>query len=284
MSLIYNGTTITDVTYNGTSLTTLIFNGTTVWQKIVTPSTIDVLVVAGGGSSGTQQPYDDCFGGGGGAGGMCEQSGRAISAGTTYTVTVGAGGASRPPKEWYVDKGLPGSNSIFDTITSLGGGAGGGSSLDIYPREADGGSGGGAPTYYGEARNQGGAATQGNSGGATGYGTNGAGYPGGGYTYGGAPGGGAGGLGTGRANSITGSSVTYAKGGGFDGLAGQANTGNGGAIQHNYIGEGITGGSGVVVVRYPNTYSTATVTGSPTYTNTGGYHVYKFTGSGTIRW
>lgn len=281
MSLIYNGTTITDVTYNGTSLTTLIFNGTTVWQKIVTPSTVDVLVVAGGGSSGTGDSLGSwTVGGGGGAGGMCEQSGRAISAGTTYTVIVGAGGASRS-KSPYSTTGLPGSNSIFDTITSLGGGAGGGQDGSTYQNSIDGGSGGGAFVDEG-AGMPGGAAKQGNSGGATGYGTKGAGYPGGGYTYDGAPGGGAGGLGTGRANSITGSSVTYAKGGGYDGLAGQANTGNGGAIQSSLYG--ITGGSGVVVVRYPNTYSAATVTGSPTYTNTGGYHVYKFTGSGTIRW
>jgi hypothetical protein len=39
----------------------------------------------------------------------------------------------------------------------------------------------------------------------------------------------------------------------------------------------------VVFVRYPNTYPTATTTGSPTFTCTGGYRVYKFTGSGTLK-
>ena len=43
------------------------------------------------------------------------------------------------------------------------------------------------------------------------------------------------------------------------------------------------GGSGVVIVRYANTYPDATsTTGTPTYTNTGGYKTYKFTGSGSI--
>jgi hypothetical protein len=38
-----------------------------------------------------------------------------------------------------------------------------------------------------------------------------------------------------------------------------------------------------VIIRYPNTFPAATsTTGSPTYTNTGGYIVYTFTGSGTI--
>jgi hypothetical protein len=40
-----------------------------------------------------------------------------------------------------------------------------------------------------------------------------------------------------------------------------------------------------VIIRYPNTLpDAASTTGSPTFTNTGGYKYYKFTGSGTIRW
>jgi hypothetical protein len=39
------------------------------------------------------------------------------------------------------------------------------------------------------------------------------------------------------------------------------------------------------VIRYPSTRSLAkATTGSPTVTTSGGYHVYKFTGSGSIRW
>jgi hypothetical protein len=43
------------------------------------------------------------------------------------------------------------------------------------------------------------------------------------------------------------------------------------------------GGSGVVIVRYPNIYAdAASTTGSPTFTNTGGYKIYKWTSSGSI--
>jgi hypothetical protein len=38
----------------------------------------------------------------------------------------------------------------------------------------------------------------------------------------------------------------------------------------------------VVIIRYPDSYSAATTTGSPTITVTGGYRIYKFTGSGSI--
>ena len=43
------------------------------------------------------------------------------------------------------------------------------------------------------------------------------------------------------------------------------------------------GGSGVVIIRYADTFSAATsTTGSPTVTVAGGYRVYKWTGSGSI--
>jgi hypothetical protein len=38
-----------------------------------------------------------------------------------------------------------------------------------------------------------------------------------------------------------------------------------------------------VIVAYPNTFAdAASTTGSPTFTNTGGNKIYKFTGSGSI--
>jgi hypothetical protein len=44
-----------------------------------------------------------------------------------------------------------------------------------------------------------------------------------------------------------------------------------------------SGGSGVVVLRYPDTFGLATsTTGSPTVTNPTGYRVYTFTASGSI--
>jgi hypothetical protein len=43
-----------------------------------------------------------------------------------------------------------------------------------------------------------------------------------------------------------------------------------------------SGGSGVVIIRYADTYAAASTTGSPTITVAGGYRVYKWTGSGSI--
>ena len=43
------------------------------------------------------------------------------------------------------------------------------------------------------------------------------------------------------------------------------------------------GGSGIVIIRYANTFADATATtGSPTFTNTGGFKIYRWTGSGSI--
>lgn len=127
-----------------------------------TPSTsltADVLVVAGGGSGGSG------YAGGGGAGGLCFQSGRSLSA-TGYTVTVGAGGASANTGGYYA--GNSGGNSVFDTITALGGGGGGAYS---GASATSGGSGGGAGMSVTNGQSLSGAsATQGTSGGATGYG------------------------------------------------------------------------------------------------------------------
>lgn len=67
-------------------------------------------------------------------------------------------------------------------------------------------------------------------------------------------------------------------GGGAGGSsAGTANTGGGG-------GAGFAGGSGVVVLRYPENFSEAvSITGSYTVSVSGGYRFYRFTSSGTIR-
>jgi hypothetical protein len=46
---------------------------------------------------------------------------------------------------------------------------------------------------------------------------------------------------------------------------------------------GGTGGSGVVIIRYADTFASATsTTGSPVITVSGGYRIYNFTSSGTI--
>jgi hypothetical protein len=67
-------------------------------------------------------------------------------------------------------------------------------------------------------------------------------------------------------------------------VSGTANTGGGGGGAGNISPyNGAAGGSGVVIIRYPDTYAAATsTTGSPTITVTGGYRIYKWTASGSI--
>jgi hypothetical protein len=189
------------------------------------PLTADVLVIAGGGGSAGQGS------GGGGAGGLVYQSGRSIS--LTTPVIVGAGGA----KGGGAFNGNPGGNSIFDTITALGG-----APAYYVATGQSGGSGSGAAYNTGT----GGAATQGNSGGGTGYGNAG----GAGNNNGNQPAGGGGGAGAAGGNatttvagnggaglntwsswaSATNTGVSgYYAGGGGGGIIDSANAGTGGA-------------------------------------------------------
>jgi hypothetical protein len=202
----------------------------------------DVLVVAGGGGGGYY------FGSGGGAGGLLEQTSRTVAS-LSYPITIGGGGAKSPVVAGLT-KGADGTNSVFDTITALGGGGGNGGD------NGSGGAGGNTQSTAGGSSGgkQGGtasAATQGNSGGATGYGFAGS------VNASGGGGGGAGAVGSGqnggagRANSITGTSITYAGGGG--GQGGTNGTGGGSTVNRGGGGKGDTenGGSGIVIIRYP---------------------------------
>ena len=69
---------------------------------------VEYLVVAGGGGGG----YNS--GGGGGAGGYCTGL-QSLIAGTSYTVTVGAGGATTNSPSV---RGGNGSDSVFSSVTS----------------------------------------------------------------------------------------------------------------------------------------------------------------------
>jgi len=199
------------------------------------PSNVDYLVVAGGGGGATD------IGGGGGAGGhrtsYPSPAGTIPVSVTGYPITVGAGGSGSPAPG---GSGSQGSNSVFSTITS----AGGGLAKSSPNAGGSGGSGGGGSANTGS----GGAGNtpptsppQGNPGGnsinpgsfneraGAGGGAGGAGSPG---TSTGGPGG------NGTANSITGSPVTRAGGGG--GGAGAAiaggNPGPGGGGQGGGLG------------------------------------------------
>jgi hypothetical protein len=274
------------------------FDGTTWWAfSEAAAYNVEYLVVGGGGGGGQQ-------GGGGGAGGFRTASGFSISLGTSYTVTVGAGGAAN----------AVGVASVFSTISSAGGGNGGraaGGSIN----GANGGSGGGAAVTSSTGSGGSGntpsvAPAQGTNGGnnATTSGFGGGG--GGGASAPGANGtttaGGAGGAGT--LSSITGTATTYAGGGGAglfvagtpgaggaggggagavttgNATSGTANTGGGGGGNGASTGTVGAGGSGVVILKYLAAFTLTAGAGLTVSTVTSGaYKVSTFTlGSDTI--
>ncbi len=238
--------------------------------------TIDALVVAGGGGGG-----GDAAGGGGG-GGVKYQTGVTIPSGN-ITITVGAGGTGGVGSSPLITASTNGGNSsVGSYVSATGGGRGG-----IYNGGSgfSGGSGGGGAVQ--NASGGSGSAGQGNSGGTAdtnkGGGGGGAGGSGGngssggvggapasnsitGVTlyYGGGGGGGRNGVGSEGNNNVNsngggGRGALYCPGtGGSAAAAGTANTGGGGGGAPNGCqGYGASGGSGIVIIRYPISTSSA---------------------------
>ena len=270
------------------------------YVPIVYPAAIDFLVIAGGGGGGGDQNFDPSTGGGG-AGGYRTSvgtSGGGASAEsaftrtlTSYTITVGAGGANA-----FNSSGTQGNSSVFGTITTVGGGFG---ARGNNTGGGTGGSGGGGATYY-SANPTGGAGTA-NQGFRAENGS-------------GQAGGGAGGVsvdwntpGIGIYSDITGTSVPRAGGGkgspsfnqrtgrtvyggggnNYNPKDGVENTGSGGGAKSNSQENSGNGGSGVVILRYSATSSPLVVGAGLTYTDSivGSNRVYVFTaGTGTITW
>jgi hypothetical protein len=108
--------------------------GSTTWTAPSWVTEIEVLVVAGGGGGG----WD--VGGGGGAGGLIYEPAFSVTPGQSYTVTIGSGGAGADVNTNTSRVGFNGGNSVFGTLTAIGGGGGGG--WNNIPGKA-GGSGGG---------------------------------------------------------------------------------------------------------------------------------------------
>lgn len=267
------------------------------------PVNVDYLVVAGGGGGGRAASNGDGGTGGGGAGGLL-QGNIAVATGTSITVTVGGGGSAGSSGSG----GSAGSNSVFSTITSLGGG-GGSKTINGASTAGSGGSGGGNG-YLNQGSAGAGTAGQGNNGGVYVSGDHGAGGGGAGTAGINATSGGAGNGGAGVASNISGTRTAYsggggggsytntgssggAGGGGAGGLgnataasAGTANTGGGGGGGGG--GNGVTpgaggaGGSGIVIISYPDTYTAAaSTTGSPTVSTSGSGSIF-FNGSQDI--
>lgn len=268
---------------NGDSIESIASNSLT----IPTIITANFLVVGGGGSGGTGT--DPSGGGGGGAGGYRTSDGTSGGGGSAesalsltqsanFTVTVGAGGSA----------------SVLSSINAAAGGPGG----------SNGGAGGSGGSGGGGSRS-----------GSGGTGTANQGFGGGsGFTSKSGGGGGSGNVGTSASNvsngpggngvtsNLTGSAIIRGGGGGgsgnagqngnggngggggggtFSGTAGNANTGGGGGGGSNAGG---AGGSGIVIIKYANTFA-ANVGGGLTSTEntSGGFKIRTFTaGTGTV--
>ena len=222
-------------------------------------------------------------------GGLSSHQVMYIAPSTNYPVSVGAGGTAVSSGN-NQECGYNGTASYFNNIVALGGGAGN-SYLNFFTthgRTAKGGSGGGQGTYYnvtgGNTTGGEGTTGQGYAGGnAQGSFANNQSNAAGGGGGAGAVGGNAssntaGAGGAGVATSISGSSVTYAGGGGGGGTTsanggaggggngaensnatpGTVNTGGGGGGVCTYYSTARyagNGGSGIVILRYPNTYT-----------------------------
>jgi hypothetical protein len=248
--------------------------GTTSFSVPTGVTTAQVVVVAGGGSGGTRnqgftQGGTD-GGSGGGAGGMIDHPAFPLTPGGSVTVTVGAGAPQN--LSGSQSPGAQGSNSVFSTLTAIGGGYGGCGPLSPNPGGPGGsgggeGGGGGSPGGDG-ARGAGVQPSQPGASGTFGYGSR------GGYCntasmpYTGSGGGGAGAEGnvgssgqsgaggSGRSTSISGSSVTYA--------------GGGGGGSHTNTSVGSNGGSGGGGVGNDQMNSSGAGNGAGGATNTGG--------------
>ena len=235
--------------------------GSTTWTVPAGVTSVQVLVVAGGGSGGAS--------GGGGGGGVVYAPTYAVTPSAGITVTVGAGGASVTTNV----AGNAGANSVFGTITAVGGGGGGAHGVTAVAGGSGGGGGTGG-TYTA------GAATQANSGGGIGYGK--AGGAGGSSTAPYAAGGGGGAVAVGSAangatagaggqgylSNITGTNKYYAGGGG------------GGTQQSGGIGGAGGAGGGGGGGCYLGTAGAAGANGGTAGTCTGGASGYGTGGAG----
>jgi hypothetical protein len=146
--------------------------GTTTWTAPAGVTSVEVLVVGGGGGGGL------CYGGGGGGGGVVYNAALAVTPASSYTVTVGDGGAGTSGGA----NGGNGGNSVFSSITAGGGGAGGAAcgNAGSAGSASNGNGGGGSATGSGGAGsgsgNAGGNGGGGNGGGGGGGGAGGRGF------------------------------------------------------------------------------------------------------------
>ena len=239
------------------------------------------LIIAGGGSGAGLNGTNSTSGGG--AGGMIYDSNLTFTV-QAYTITVGTGGIGASESN-----GNQGNDTVAFGYTAKGGGKGLYGRINPAENGVSGGSGGGAKGNQVGTAGVGGTSigtpTQGNAGGAGQ--SFGSGFSGGGGGAGGAGGTGNGpgsSAGTPLANSISGSSVSYAGGGDADFNSsnfGYAYTtpGSGSSGRSGGGSTSPAGKDGIVIASIPKNMVTAT---GGTKTTVGLYDIWTFTASGTF--
>jgi hypothetical protein len=221
------------------------------WRGVNTPDAVEFIAVGGGGNGGGGNWTNDSYGCGAGGGG---QAAGILSSPSSGTITVGA---AANDSSCFGNIGYKGGNGgertpyvnqigIGGTRTTAGGGNGGNGGLPGVNGSTS--SITGSSVYYG------------GGGGSAGY-------------HNVNPNGGLGGGGSG--GSVTG--VDWPTGGGV-------NTGGGGG--GNDFGPGAAGGSGIVILKYADTFpEMSSIDPGLTYTVSvsGGFRLYTFTaGTGTV--
>lgn len=273
--------------------------------------TAEYLIVAGGGGSGANG------GGGGGAGGLLTGN-ISIVQGTTYPFVIGAGGGYFSQGSDSTGFGLTaigggrGANRDGPGAEATVGGSGGGGSAASGPGSQESGRAGTPGQGYSGGNGVRSIQSGGGGGGAGGPGGNWNGTTGGnggngflsnisgtpaGYAGGGAGSGLDYGPWDGRSGDVHYAGGIWYGGGGWQTKwtlgqrDGGVNTGGGGGGLgdggSNPAGQGDSGGgsggSGIVIIRWPDTFpAAASFTANCQATTTGGFRIYKFTGSGSI--
>jgi hypothetical protein len=148
LSTVTDSTTVSVVYSSGQSKCYVIFkSGSNAWTAPSSVTSIDILVIAGGGAGGS-----GAWGGGGGAGGIVLDTGYATTPLSSYSLTLGDGGApGTADLNNAVNRSANGADSWFgsnSTLVAKGGGAGASYAWSKTPitdcNGSNGGSGGGA--------------------------------------------------------------------------------------------------------------------------------------------
>ena len=272
-------------------------------DTIPATTTVAEILLVGGGGSGSKICTINCTytGAGGSAGGVLISHKYCFEQGCSYTITIGSGGAAGPYSTGC--DGSPSSivgygvsltahgayckgqhnftNQINEYTTHYGNPRG--VNRFIGPPSPgvsnSGGGGGGATSKGNDAFSLALSAAICNEGGDGGHGIIST-ISGVGAIYGG---GGGGGSSSYPSTFVSQNSCGGIGGGGNAAQSGSANTGGGGGGGNGSSGSGCVGGSGVLFIRYPDTYRSAPSTSGNTPTPAqSGCRVYLWNGSGSI--